>query len=114
VLVNVIDYGWGSKADVGIGSTEFYAAVTVDLALGVASVGAGAAAVLALLIFVPGAGPAVVLGMYLVGQTGFTIFIGPRVREPAVRCVSRFYRELGQGQMVPEELGLGWGGTLLR
>jgi RHS repeat-associated protein len=114
VLVNVIDYGWGSKADVGIGSTEFYAAVTVDLALAVASAGVGAVAVAFLLVALPAAAPAVVLLTFVSTQVGFSIFIAPAVREPAVRGVSRFYRELGQGQLVPEELGLGWGGGLLR
>jgi len=109
----VLDYGWGSKADVGIGSTEFYAAVTVDVALGVASVGTGAFFVFLLLAAAPGAGPALVLCAYVVGQVAFSIASVP-LREPAVRGVNRFYRELGQVQMVPEELGLGWGAALLR
>jgi hypothetical protein len=114
VLVNVVDYGWGSKADVGLGRAEFYAAVTVDIALGVAGAGTGAFFVFVFLLLQPEATPAVILVLYLIGQTGFSTFIGPRVREPAVRGVTRFYNELGQGQMVPEEVGTGWGGPAVR
>jgi hypothetical protein len=114
VLVNAIDYGWGSKADVGLGSTEFYAAVTVDIGLGVASVGTGAFFVFLLVLAAPEATPAVMLCLYLIGQTGFSIFIAPRIREPGVRGVTRLYNELGQSEVARESVGMAWGGTLLR
>jgi hypothetical protein len=114
VVVNVVDYGWGSKAHIGIGSTEFYAAVTVDVAFGVLGVGTGALFVGVLLFMTTGgAGPAAVLCAYVLGQVAFSIVSVP-LREPAVRGVNRFYRELGHGHTVPEELGLGWSGALLR
>jgi len=76
VLVNVLDYGWGSKVDVGIGSTEFYAAVTVDIGLGVASAGSGAVIghlfwAVAMLVAAEIAGPALVVG-YFSGALAFS------------------------------------------
>jgi hypothetical protein len=68
----MIDYGWGSKADVGLGSTEFYAAVTVDIAFGLASMGTGLIFVAALLWGIPGAQPAAVLVTLVGGQVLFT------------------------------------------
>jgi hypothetical protein len=75
VGLNVLDYGWGSKADVGIGSPEFYAAVTVDLGLNVAAAGAGAltahfAFAIAMVIAPEFAVPALVVG-YIIGPILF-------------------------------------------
>ncbi len=93
VVVNVIDYGWGSKADVGIGSTEFYAAMTVDVGFAVASAGTGALLVGLLLLASP-ATPAAgtILVVYFFGQGGFTVaswHFG--WREGALRRVTRVY-----------------------
>jgi hypothetical protein len=99
VLVNVIAYGWGSKADVGIGSTEFYAAVTVDVALVAAGAGTGALLGWGLYVlvsaFVPGAGPVVLVAGAVFGQVAFlatSSYLG--FREPAIRGVHWFYEEL--------------------
>jgi RHS repeat-associated protein len=97
VGLNVLDYGWGSKADVGIGSTEFYAAVTVDLGIGVAGVGAGAVSgwVFCALVssLVPGAGPAALVIGYVVGQVVFAVGFQPEWREDAVGAVTWFYSQ---------------------
>jgi len=98
VGLNVLDYGWGSKADVGLGSTEFYAAVTVDIGIGVAGVGAGAVSgwVLCALVSaaVPGAGPAALVIGYIVGQVVFSVVLPPEWRESAVGGVSWFYSQV--------------------
>jgi hypothetical protein len=108
--VNMIDYGWGSKADVGLGSTEFYAAVTVDIAFGLASTGTGLTLVAIVLWLFPGTQPAAVLATLVFGQVVFTggvWYLG--WREPAIRRVTRFYDWVGE-----ETRGAGYIGTAFR
>jgi hypothetical protein len=97
VGLNVLDYGWGSKADVGIGSTEFYAAVTVDVAIEAAGAGAGAITgygfyLGAMWLCPQFAIPALVLG-YLVGETSFSIVVAPSWREPGIEAVNWLYSQ---------------------
>ena len=100
VGLNVLDYGWGSKADVGIGSTEFYAAVTVDIGLGVASAGSGAVIAyafwaVAMLVAPEFAGPALVVG-YFSGALAFnaaSLYFG--WHDVGVRRLAPLYGSLG-------------------
>jgi hypothetical protein len=115
VLVNAVEYGWGSKADVGLGSTEFYAAVTVDIAFGLASTGTGLVLVAALLYWVPGAQPAAVLVTLVIGQVAFTgaaWYLG--WREPAIRHVTRFYDWVGEETREAGHTGTAAPSPLLR
>jgi hypothetical protein len=115
VLVNVVDYGWGSKADVGLGSAEFYAAVTVDIAFGLASTGTGIVAVAFLLWWVPGAQPAAVLVTLAIGQIAFTgLAWGLGWRDPAVRHVTRFYDWVGEETRGVGHIGSAFPSPLLR
>ena len=115
VLVNAIDYGWGSKADVGIGSTEFYAAVTVDIAFGLASAGTGALFAAVLLWWVPGAQPAAVLIAFVIGQASFTgVSWGLGWREPAVRRVAWVYERFSEEALSAGHRGTGFPSPLLR
>ena len=114
VLVNAIDYGWGSKVDVGIGSTEFYAAVTVDIGLGVASAGTGAFVVFVLLVAFPGAGPAAVLITFVFGQSLFSLGIAPHLRQATLPRVTGLYEELSHGASPYDPEGATWGAALLR
>lgn len=113
--MNAIDYGWGSKVDVGIGSTEFYAAVTVDIGFGLASAATGALFVAALLWWVPGAQPAMALVFFVSGQAVFTgLEWGLGWREPAVRRVTWLYQRVGEEALSAGQEGTWFSGPLLR
>jgi hypothetical protein len=115
VLVNVIDHGWGSKADVGVGGTEFYAALTVDIAFGLASMGTGLIFVAALLWGIPGAQPAAVLVTLAIGQIAFTgLAWGLGWRDPAVRHVTRFYDWVSEETRGVGHIGSAFPSPLLR
>jgi hypothetical protein len=91
VLVNVIDYGWGSKADVGLGSPEFYAALTVDIALGLTSGAVGVLTVLVLSVLPVSVPASVTLIVFFAAQAVFTYAFPDSWRERAVQEITELY-----------------------
>ena len=106
VAWDVYEYGWGSKREVGLASTEFAAAVTVDVAATVLfpAVGAAAGAV----ICGPGA-PACVPAGAAAGNFASFLFSVSGYREIAIERVSSFYELLAHPpQTAPETLEGEW------
>jgi len=110
--VNALDYGWGSKADVGIGSTEFYAAVTVDIGLNV--VGAATAALIVAIVLPPAAPAEVVLITFFSAQAAFSLLFPPSARATSVERVNRFYQRMTEQSLYHTSLELATSSPLLR
>jgi len=107
VAWDVYEYGWGSKRDVGLASTEFAAAVTVDVAATVLFPAVGAAAGAA--ICGPGAPICVAAGIaagYL-ANLGFSRNVF-RLRERSIEAVSAFYESYIQALRNPESEWYSW------
>ncbi len=90
---DVYEYGWGSKRDVGLRSTEFAAAVTVDVGTTALIPALGAAA--GGLICGPGAPACVIIGA-AAGNLLIVGFSASGLRERSVEAVSGFYETILQ------------------
>jgi hypothetical protein len=90
---DVYEYGWGSKREVGLGSTEFAAAITVDVGATALIPALGAAA--GGLICGPGAPACVVAGAAL-GNFLVVWFSASGLREQSIEAVSGFYETILQ------------------
>ncbi|MGC9084268.1 MAG: RHS repeat domain-containing protein [Anaerolineae bacterium] len=90
---DVYEYGWGSKREVGLGSTEFAAAVTVDVGTTALIPALGAAA--GGLICGPGAPACVIIGA-AAGNLLIVGFSASGLRERSVEAVSGFYEAILQ------------------
>jgi hypothetical protein len=89
---DVYEYGWGSKREVGLGSTEFAAAVTVDVAATALLPAAGAALGTLCGPYAPICVPAgAAAGNFVV-----VIFSASGLRERSVGAVSGFYEAILQ------------------
>jgi len=106
---DVYKYGWGSKREVGLGSTEFAAAVTVDVAATALLPAAGAA--VGTIVCGPGAPICVAIG--IAAGSGLNVaFSHSGVRERSIEALSGLYEAILQTpytiSAIPEETWYDW------